>query len=90
VLQARIQTHLLAVPGHSEAGAGSLSEAADRAAFAAYTGCFRMMAIVTVMIVPGILFFRVLRPANDKVLPSAAYPVTVKRSRPTLPPRSAE
>jgi DHA2 family multidrug resistance protein len=90
VLQARIQAHLLAVPGHSEPGAGSLSEAADRAAFAAYTGCFRMMAIVTVMIVPGILFFHVLRPANDKVLPSAAYPVTVKRSRPTLPPRSAE
>jgi hypothetical protein len=38
--------------------------------FAAYTGCFRTMAIMTAVTLPGILFFRVLRP--EAAAPRAA------------------
>jgi MFS transporter, DHA2 family, multidrug resistance protein len=64
VLQARIH-------GNSLLGFNaSLSEAATHRVFTAYTGCFRTMAIVTVLTLPGILLFRVLRP--EAAAPSAA------------------
>lgn len=68
VLQARIQAHLLSGSGQSGTG----GEALNGAAFAAYTGCFLTMAVLTVTILPGILFFRVLRGDHDEVLPNAA------------------
>ena len=70
VLQARIQDNVAAFP-NAGAGAGrSSSYLLDAATFGAYTSCFRTMAIVTAIIVPGIFLFRILRPAT--VLPTAA------------------
>jgi DHA2 family multidrug resistance protein len=40
------------------------------AVFSAYTGCFRTMAIITALTLPGILLFRVLRP--EAAAPRAA------------------
>jgi hypothetical protein len=40
----------------------SPSEILSYGTFAAYTGCFQTMAIVTAITLPGILLFRVLRP----------------------------
>jgi hypothetical protein len=48
---------------------GLPSRALDAATFAAYTGCFRTMAIVTAVILPGIFLFRIMRP--DAALPTA-------------------
>jgi DHA2 family multidrug resistance protein len=49
-----------------EGVSSSLSEAASgvvaRGDLAAYTGCFRIMAIMTAVTLPGILLFRVLQP----------------------------
>jgi hypothetical protein len=61
VLQARI--HGNSLPGFIASGPGmpSPSEAASYGVFAAYTGCFRTMAIITAVTLPGILLFRVLR-----------------------------
>jgi hypothetical protein len=62
VLQARIHGNSLS--GFNELGAGihSPPEAASHGVFAAYTGCFYTMAIITAVTLPGILLFRVLRP----------------------------
>jgi DHA2 family multidrug resistance protein len=66
LLQARIQTKLVAIPGHA---AGDVpARALDAATFAAYTGCFETMAVTTAMILPGLLLFRVLR--RDAVQPA--------------------
>jgi len=48
----------------------SPSEPASYGVFAAYTGCFRTMAIITAVTLPGILLFRVLRP--ETAAPRAA------------------
>src|SRR6516225_6743293 len=72
LLQGRIQAHLLSGSAQSGTGGGLPSEALKSAAFAAYTGCFLTMAVVTVMILPGILFFRVPRRDHDEILPNAA------------------
>ena len=50
VLQLRLLTHFAADP------AGPTSEAA---AFSAYADCFRIMAVATIAVIPGILLFRV-------------------------------
>jgi len=54
------------------AGRGVIPEGSARlhdvAAFGAYTGCFRTMAVITAVIIPGIFLFRVLRP--DPALPT--------------------
>jgi DHA2 family multidrug resistance protein len=62
LLQARIHGYSLPVFDPSAAGMGSPSEVASHQVFAAYTGCFRTMAIITAVTLPGILLFRVLRP----------------------------
>jgi hypothetical protein len=65
VLQADIQANLLtAFPGRGELGS-SPDQLRDAAVFSAYTGCFRTMAVLTVLMLPGILLFRVLRPGRD-------------------------
>jgi 1-acyl-sn-glycerol-3-phosphate acyltransferase len=59
VLQARIQTNLAATS--NELVVANHLSPLDPPTFAAYTGSFQIMAIITVVIMPGILLFRVLR-----------------------------
>jgi MFS transporter, DHA2 family, multidrug resistance protein len=70
LLQAKIQINFLAVANQLAVGGGASSRVLDTATLDAYSGSFRTMAIVTAIIVPGILLFRVPRP--DTILPSAA------------------
>src|SRR5207302_5302550 len=77
LLQARIHGNSLSVFDPSAAGLISPSEVLSHRVFAAYTGCFRTMAIITATTLPGILLFRVLRP--QAAAPRAAYAATVKR-----------
>jgi DHA2 family multidrug resistance protein len=63
LLQARIQTNLAAVADQRAVAAGSPFHLLDLATFNAYTGCFRIMGMITVVIIPGIFLFRILRPA---------------------------
>jgi len=69
LLQARIQSNSFPVFEPSPAGVGSPSEALNYGVLAAYTGCFRTMAIITAITLPGVLLFRVLRP--DAAAPTA-------------------
>jgi DHA2 family multidrug resistance protein len=70
LLQARIRGNLSNSWHQIPAGEGLSSGAFDAATFAAYAGCFRTMAILTVLILPGIFLFRVLR--SGTVLPKPA------------------
>jgi hypothetical protein len=70
VLQSRIHGNSLLGLDASRAGMPSPSGAASYGVFAAYTGCFRTMAIITALTLPGILLFRVLRP--EAVAPKVA------------------
>jgi MFS transporter, DHA2 family, multidrug resistance protein len=63
LLQARIQTNYVAIVDRPLPGAGSPFHLLDLATFGAYLGCFRIMAVITVVIIPGVLLFHVLRPA---------------------------
>jgi MFS transporter, DHA2 family, multidrug resistance protein len=70
VLQARIENGFTAL-AHNGSIFGSLPMgAAAAAAFAAYTGCFRILAIATIAIIPGIFLFRVV--LRDKPITTAA------------------
>jgi DHA2 family multidrug resistance protein len=69
VLQVRIQSSSLPAHEPSLAGAGSPSEALNYGMLAAYAGCFRTMAIITAVTLPGVLLFRALR--SDAVAPTA-------------------
>jgi MFS transporter, DHA2 family, multidrug resistance protein len=62
LLQARIQAGTIAMADPGAIGIASPSHLHDVATFGAYTGCFRTMAVITAVIVPGIFLFRVLRP----------------------------
>ena len=62
LLQARIQTNYMVIADQRAPGVGSPSHLLDLATFGAYTGCFRIMAVITVVIIPGVFLFRVLRP----------------------------
>ncbi len=63
LLQASIQNNSFPVYGGAAASASSPSEALNFAIFAAYSGCFQIMAVITAVSLPGILLFRVLRPS---------------------------
>jgi MFS transporter, DHA2 family, multidrug resistance protein len=63
LLQARIQASIIPIADQGAAGARSPSHLLDLATFGAYTGCFRTMAVITAVVIPGIFLFRVLRPA---------------------------
>jgi len=67
VVQAGIRANLTTFSDRGEA-VSLPDQIRDMAVFSAYTGCFRTMAVVTVMVVPGILLFRVPRPGEDDVL----------------------
>jgi DHA2 family multidrug resistance protein len=62
LLQARIQTNSVAIADQRALGTGSPSHLLDLATLGAYTGCFRIMAIITLFTIPGVFLFRVLRP----------------------------
>jgi DHA2 family multidrug resistance protein len=62
LLQARIHGSSLLAFDPGAASMRSPSEILSYGTFAAYTGCFQTMAIVTAITLPGILLFRVLRP----------------------------
>src|SRR5216684_2782178 len=69
VLQGRIQTNIVNISSQAALYGELPSRALDSATFAAYTGCFRTMAIITAVILPGIFLFRIMR--SDAVLPTA-------------------
>ena len=56
LLQAKIDGTSLPLAGTAA------PEAFGHGVLAAYTGCFRIMAIATAITLPGILLFRVLQP----------------------------
>ena len=64
LLQAKIEANFLRTPDPA------VSEALAYGTFAAYTSCFRMMAIATAVTLPGILLFRVFRPGPVPTLQS--------------------
>ncbi len=70
LLQARIRTNFGAIVDQGVTGGLAPTHLLDAATFGAYTSCFRMMAIVTAVIIPGVFLFRIARP--DPVVPSVA------------------
>jgi hypothetical protein len=68
LLQAKIQHGLAVIADNGTIGGGPPSRLQDMAIFGAYTGCFRTMAVVTAVIIPGIFLFRILRP--DRAIPT--------------------
>ncbi len=61
VLQARIQIHSKTL--HiAERIVTSTPQAHSLASFLAYTDCFRVLAIITLMMIPGVVLFRIVRP----------------------------
>jgi DHA2 family multidrug resistance protein len=62
LLQAKIHANYAAITHRPMATAGSSTHLLDLATFGAYMGCFRIMAVITVVIIPGVFLFRVLRP----------------------------
>jgi MFS transporter, DHA2 family, multidrug resistance protein len=62
LLQAKIQYSFTTIAYHGAAGSSARASLQDTAIFGAYTGCFRILAVVTAVIIPGIFLFRVLRP----------------------------
>jgi MFS transporter, DHA2 family, multidrug resistance protein len=70
VLQARIEGGLSALHRHG-AVAGTLpARVFESVSFAAYTGCFRTLAIAAMALIPGIFLFRVMR--QDKLITTPA------------------
>jgi len=67
VLQAKIHSNFADLMRDGAVAAQLPAQAIDQATFAAYTGCFQTMAIITAGVLPGILLFRVLR--ADPVVP---------------------
>jgi len=64
LLQVRIQTNYVAIVDQTVLGAGPPSHLLDLATFGAYTSCFRIMAVITVVIIPGVFLFHVMRPSQ--------------------------
>jgi MFS transporter, DHA2 family, multidrug resistance protein len=64
LLQARIHTNYVAIVHQPVRGAVSPSQLLDSATFGAYAGCFRIMAIITIVIIPGVFLFQVMRPGR--------------------------
>ena len=64
LLQARIQSNYVAIAHQPMLGAVSPSQLLDLAKFHAYADCFRIMAVITLAIIPGVFLFHVLRPGR--------------------------
>jgi MFS transporter, DHA2 family, multidrug resistance protein len=61
VLQARIQVRLKDLHHHGGIAGMSSAHIYSLASFAAYTDCFRLLAIVAVAMIPGIFLFQIAR-----------------------------
>ncbi len=70
VLQARIESGLSALHRHGAVAGNSPARLFESVAFAAYTGCFRTLAIAAMALIPGIFLFRVMR--QDKLITTPA------------------
>jgi len=70
LLQAKIHINIAAMSDRSVIAGRTPPDLFETATFGAYTGCFRTMAIVTTLMIPGIFFFRVAR--RDPAIPSVA------------------
>jgi DHA2 family multidrug resistance protein len=67
LLQAKVQANFAEVTHYGTSPGPVPPHLLDAATFGAYAACFRMMAIVTAVITPGIFLFRVARPAITSV-----------------------
>lgn len=61
VLQTRIHTHFRELSAHAGTIGPSPARIYGAASFFSYTDCFRLLAIITLAMVPGILLFRIMR-----------------------------
>lgn len=61
VLQARFHLRFKAIYHQSAITTPSTAHASELASFAAYTDCFRVLALLTLAMLPGIFLFRILR-----------------------------
>jgi DHA2 family multidrug resistance protein len=61
VLQARIHFHLSELYDQARNPSFSPERLQAAASFAAYTDCFRLLAIITLALLPGISLFRIIR-----------------------------
>lgn len=64
LLQARIESGVVAFYRHGAIAGVSSTRAFEAASFVAYTDCFRILAIGAVAVIPGILLFRGPRPTG--------------------------
>ena len=64
LLQARIHTNYVAIVNQPVYGGGSPSQLLELAIFGAYAGCFRIMAVITIAMIPGVFLFHVMRPGR--------------------------
>jgi MFS transporter, DHA2 family, multidrug resistance protein len=62
VLQGRIYSNLIEIAGRAALNGSVPPRSLELATFAAYGDCFRSMAILTAMLLPGIFLFRIVRP----------------------------
>jgi MFS transporter, DHA2 family, multidrug resistance protein len=70
LLQAKIHINIAAMSDRSVSAGRTPTDLFEAATFGAYTSCFRTMAIVTALMIPGIFLFRVAR--RDPAIPSVA------------------
>ena len=68
LLQAKIHINIAAMSDRSVIAGRTPPDLFEAATFGAYKGCFRTMAIVTALMIPGIFLFRVAR--RDPAIPS--------------------
>jgi len=64
LLQARIEGGFSALNQHGGIAGTSPMHGFETAAFAAYSGCFRTLAIAAMAMIPGLFLFRIM--ARDK------------------------
>lgn len=70
LLQAKIQANFAEMTDYGASPGPMPPHLLDAATFGAYAACFRMLAVVTAVIIPGIFLFRVARP--DPAITSVA------------------
>jgi len=69
VLQGRVHSDLIGMLGRGALSGGLPPQSLELATFTAYRDCFRSMAILSAMLLPGIFLFRVVR--SDALLRTA-------------------
>jgi len=61
VLQSRIHSNIIGIFGQEAVNVSLPPRALELATFAAYRDCFRGMAVLTAVLLPGIFLFRIVR-----------------------------